>query len=186
MMNECHCERFIHQPARRLTTVLWALCTAAAVAAPVYKATDQDGHIAFTDQPPVVDAESAEQHKIRPLNIAEPIATKAVEPASIPAEVTIPSETRIEQPADGSTLPMGPGKFAVTVSVSPPLTDSEHLQLEMNGVIYGAAQKQRRWSLSNIYRGKHQLRVHRLDNSGGQVNVSETRTLLVLRPSVAR
>ena len=40
-MNEDHCRRFLHQPVRRLTAVLWALCAITAVATPVYKITDE-------------------------------------------------------------------------------------------------------------------------------------------------
>ena len=100
--------------------------------------------------------------------------------------MTIPFETRIEQPADGSTIPMGPGVFTVTVLISPPLTDSEYLQLKVDGAPYGPPQKQQGWSLSNIYRGEHQLRVQRLHHSGAQLDVSDTSTVFVLRPSVAR
>ena len=185
-MNEGHCKRVVHPPAGRLVALLCALCTAAAVATPVYKMTDKDGHVTFTDQPHTADAESVERHDVRPLNTAEPHETNPVEAALTPAEVSVPFETRIEQPADGSTIPMGPGNFTVNVLVSPPLTDSEHLQLELDGAAYGVPQKQHWWSLTNIYRGEHQLRVYRLHSSGAQVDVSDSSTLFVLRPSVLR
>ena len=185
-MNEGHRQRFAYQTARRLTAVLWAFSAVAAAATPVYKITDENGNVVFTDQPPAVGAESAEQHTIRPLNTAEPVAINPVEPAPAPAAMNSPFETRIEQPADGSTIPMGPGNFSVTVLISPPLTDSEHLQLEIDGAPYGPPQRQQQWSLSNIYRGEHQLRVHRLHSSGAQVDGSDTSTVFVLRPSVAR
>ena len=185
-MNEGHRKRFAYQTARRLIAVLWALCTVATAATPVYKITDDNGNVVFTDQPPAVNAESAKQHTIRPLNTAEPLAIKPGEPSPAPAAVNIPFETRIEQPADGSTIPMGPGNFSVSVLISPPLTDAEHLQLEMDGAPYGAPQRQQQWSLSNIYRGEHQLRVYRLHSSQAQVDVSDTSTVFVLRPSVAR
>jgi hypothetical protein len=60
------------------------------------------------------------------------------------------------------------------------------LQLEIDGAPYGLPQKQHRWSLSNIYRGEHRLRIQRLHSSGMQVDVSDTSTVFVLRPSVAR
>jgi hypothetical protein len=185
-MNNGHRKRFVYQVGRRLIAALWSLCAVVAVATPVYKVTDENGNVGFTDQPPAVDADSAEQHTIRPLNAAEPFATKPVEPEPAPAEVTIPFETRIEQPADGGTIPMGPGNFIVTVSINPPLTDSEDLQLEIDGAPYGPPQKQHWWPLDNIYRGEHQLRVLRLHSSEGQVDVSDTSTVFVLRPSVAR
>ena len=185
-MNEGHRKRLIYASTRRLTAVLWALCAVAAAATPVYKITDENGNVVFTDQPPAVDAESVEQHTIRSLNTAEPLAIKPVEPAPPPTAANIPFETRIEQPANGSTIPMGPGNFSVTVLISPPLTDAEHLQLEMDGAPYGPPQKQHQWSLSNIYRGEHQLRVHRLHSSGAQMDTSDTSAVFVLRPSVAR
>ena len=185
-MNEGHRRRSVYDSARRFTAVLWALCAVAAVATPVYKVTDENGNVVFTDQPPAVDAESAKQHTISPLNTTEPLAIKPVEPAPTAAAVNIPFETQIEQPADGSTIPMGPGNFSVSVLISPPLTDAEHLQLEIDGAPYGPPQRQQQWSLSNIYRGEHQLRVHRLHSSGAQTDVSDTSTVFVLRPSVAR
>lgn len=185
-MNEDHYKHFIYPSARRLTAVLWALCAVAAAATPVYKITDENGNVVFTDQPPAVDAESAKQHTVSPLNTAKPLAIKPVEPAPAPSAVSIPFETRIEQPVDGSTIPMGPGNFSVYVLISPPLTDAEHLQLEIDGAPYGPPQRQQQWSLSNIYRGEHQLRVHRLHSSGAQMDVSDASTVFVLRPSVAR
>ena len=185
-MNNGHRKRFVYRAGRRLIAALWSLCAVVAVATPVYKITDEDGNVFFTDQPPAVDAESVELHTIRPLNAAAPLAAKPVEAEAAPAEVPIPFETRIELPADGSTIPMGPGNFSVTVSISPPLTDSEHLQLEIDGAPYGPPQKQLRWSLNNIYRGEHQLQVQRLHISRAQVDVSDTSTVFVLRPSVAR
>jgi hypothetical protein len=186
-MNEGLRKRFLYPPARQLTAVWWALCAVAVAATPVYQVTDEDGNVLFTDQPAAVDAESAEQLTIRPLNTAEPPpAATPDEPKPTPAAMIIPFETRIEQPAHGSTIPMGPGAFTVTVSISPPLTDSEHLQLEMDGAPYGPPQTQHQWSLTNIYRGAHQLRVQRLQNSGAQLDVSDASTVFVLRPSVAR
>ena len=88
-MNEGHRRRSVYDSARRLTAVLWALCAVAAVATPVYKITDENGNVVFTDQPPAVDAESAKQHTIRPLNTAEPLAIKPVEPAPARAAVNL-------------------------------------------------------------------------------------------------
>ena len=83
-MNEGYRKRFLNLPAWRLTAVWWALCAVAAVATPVYQITDEDGNLVFTDQPPAVDAESAEQLTIRPSIPPNPLPQRQTNPNQPP------------------------------------------------------------------------------------------------------
>ena len=118
-----------------------AICLApahTALAQPVYKVTDTDGNVTFTDTPPLSSDSIVEEHSVH-----APIVT----------------------PAENATIPMGPGNFAVQAALSPRLASSETLQLLLDGEPVGAPQRTANWQLTNVYRGEHRLQVVRLDES---------------------
>ena len=182
-----------HQQAQRWRMTSWvlsgALCLAPAqktLAQVVYKVTDADGTVTFTDTPPLSGDGTAEEHSIKAPNSAKPPPT-TLAPAA-PAAVKEPPRynTQIVTPTDNATIPMGPGNFAVQAAWNPSLASGETLQLLLDGEPVGAPQQTASWQLTNVYRGEHRLQVVRLDESGAQLDASAASTVLVLRPSVNR
>ena len=131
------------------------LLASSIASAQVYRTTDSDGNVIFTDTPP---PGGAEEVKLNPTN-----TTPATEIASPPEPVAEESEEESEQeieysirisaPADGSTIPMGIGSFTVIAAVSPGLEEGETLQLIMNGSNHGEPQNP-----EQLGPGKHQAR----------------------------
>ena len=166
-----------------------AICLAPAhgsIAQPVYKVTDADGNVTFTDTPPLSSDDTIEEHSVHAPNSAKPTATPRAPDESVEVEEPIRYDTRIVTPADHATLPMGPGNFSVQAALTPRLASDETLQLLLDGEPVGAPQRIANWQLTNVYRGEHQLQVVRLDERGVQLDASPASTVYVMRPIVNR
>ena len=177
---------------RRSLTALIAVIAAAlsftAAAQTVYKVTDKNGRITYTDVAPAPGENIIEEVAVPETNTARPVlpAAAQVDEAANSASPTPDYVTVISLPADGATIPMGPGDFSVEAQASPALGAAERLQLEVDGALFGPPQAHSHWQLTNIFRGAHALRVMRLDESGNTIDTSEISTVYVLRPSVLK
>ena len=170
-------------------TLVGAICLALThnlMAEPVYKVTDADGDVTFTDTPPLSGDSTVEEHSIQIPNFAKPTEMTRTPAAPFEAEESTRYDTRIVTPANNSTIPMGPGNFTVQAAMNPPLAPDENLQLLLDGEPVGAPQRIANWQLTNVYRGEHRLQVVRLDESGRQLDTSAASTVYVMRPSVKR
>ena len=169
-----------------LLTGMWLAPAHILMAQPVYKVTDTDGNVTFTDTPPLSSDSIVEEQPVHTPNSAKPTATTLTPPTSVEVEVPTRYDTRIVTPAENATIPMGPGNFAVQAALSPRLASSETLQLLLDGEPVGAPQRTANWQLTNVYRGEHRLQVVRLDESGAPVDTSAASTVFVMRPIVNR
>lgn len=170
-------------------TLVGAVCLALThnlMAEPVYKVTDADGDVTFTDTPPLSGDSTVEEHSIQTPNFAKPTEMTRTPAAPVEAEESTRYDTRIVTPANNSTIPMGPGNFTVQAALNPRLAPDENLQLLLDGEPVGAPQRIANWQLTNVYRGEHRLQVVRLDGSGTQRDTSAASTVYVMRPSVNR
>lgn len=155
-------------------------------AAQIYKSTDEQGNVTFSDMPPAEGP--SEQIKLRETNSAPPpemtepqqpdSGTAEEEPAGIEYSVAITS------PANETTIPMGPGNFSVSATVEPGLSSGSLLQLYIDGSASGNPQSSNTWELTNVFRGAHDLSVAVVDDRGDQLAASEPVRVYVLRPSV--
>jgi hypothetical protein len=169
-----------------LMVVVGSTASATAAAQTIYKVTDKNGQITYTDVAPEAEGSIVEE-----VTVAEPNTAVPVPPEATPLDGTGPTEntapdylTLISRPADGTTVPMGPGDFTVEAQASPALGAAERLQLTVDGTPFGVPQTSPRWQLNNIARGAHELQVMRLDDSGNTIDTSDISTVYVLRPSV--
>lgn len=169
-----------------LIAVVGAAASTIGAAQTLYKITDKDGQITYTDVLPASEDFVVEEVSVPQPNTAMPVVPGAG-PLDGTSAVASPAPdylTLISLPADGTTIAMGPGDFEVEAQASPALGIAERLQLEVDGAPFGAPQTNSRWQLSNIARGAHGLRVMRLDELGQTIDTSDTSTVYVLRPSV--
>ena len=176
---------YLSIPVGRLVAgALW-LCIGADLAAqPVYKVTDEEGNVTFTDTPRDNGQVQVETQTVNPTNTAKAVST--AEPISEASERSAPVsyDTRIVTPAENATIPMGPGNFTVEASLSPAIRGDERLSLLLDGEPVGVPQRMPIWQLTNVYRGAHQLQVVRLTGTGRQLDASGQRTVYVMRPMV--
>ena len=183
----------LSRQTKRWQAINWlltgAICLGPAhttLAQPVYKVTDANGDVTFTDTPPLSIGGTSEEHAVHAPNTAKPTETTRAPATPFEVEERIRYNTRTVTPADNATIPMGPGNFAMQPALSPRLTPSETRQLLLDGDPVGAPQRIANWQLTNVYRGKHQLQVVRLDARGAQLDASPASTVYVMRPIVNR
>lgn len=152
----------------------------------VYRTVDEHGNVVFTDTPPANGA-SSEPVDVRRTNITAPPeniyqpAKTAEEPTS---DTTTPTKVTITQPANETTIALGPGNFQVVASVTPALKESEKLQLYVDAAPHAGPQTATTWALTNISRGPHDLTVQVVDGEGATVATSDAVRVYVLRPAL--
>lgn len=169
-----------------LAGIVIAALLSQSAAAQIYKYKDADGNVVFSDKRPAGDHnEPVEEVKLGTTNSAQtPPTIPSSEPLRKPAKPeAVVYETVITSPADNTTIPMGPGNFAVTTLISPSLGANEFLQLTIDGAPVGNPQRSNSWQLSNVFRGEHNMIVQRISSSN-VVDSSVPVTVYVLRPSI--
>ena len=145
--------------------------------AQIYKTVDEDGNVTYTDQPP----QGAQEVELRDTNrLGPPPTINYPKPAPEPEKTSY--EVRIDTPEDEAIIPLGPGNFSVSASVSPRPEGGTQLQLMDNGDPYGSPQSSSSWALTNMHRGTHELEVALLDSKGKELARSNRVTVHVFRP----
>ena len=165
-----------------LTLVLLPLCVSADS---IYRTTDEEGNVVFTDAPSA-DGGTAEAVSVQRTNTAAPPSPNSypdssggggTEPDAPPYNVAITS------PVDETSFPMGPGNFSVSASIYPSLEKYESLQLFMDGEPWGSTQPSAFWDLTNVFRGAHDITVGVINADGETLATSEPVRVYVHRPS---
>ena len=148
----------------------------------MFKATDEDGNLTFTDTPPVSGDSTIETHSLTASNSATPTETMRNPATLVAVEESPRYDTRIVTPANNSNIPMRPGNFTLQAALNPRLAPDENLQLLLDGEPVGTPQRIANWQLTNVYRGEHRLQVVRLDERG----TSAASRVYVMRPTLNR
>ncbi|MFK7829686.1 MAG: hypothetical protein AB8B57_07915 [Congregibacter sp.] len=169
--------------------------------AQIYKVTDDENGVVFTDRPETVsndgtaggeghDKSTVERIEIPETNTVTPVQVKprrarssAPSDAGADADAQSPKVV-ITSPANEATIAMGPGNFTVSASATPPLARGESLLLTMDGQPVGSAQQSSSWSVQGALRGPHDLVVLRTARAGKTISSSEPVRIYVLRPSL--
>ena len=151
----------------------------------IFRTTDEQGNVIFTDKPPA-SSTTTEAVDLPPTNTtpATPIPPRPKpkpereepEAAGITVAITVPPNE--------TTIPLGPGNFAVNVDVEPALGQGATLQLYMDGIPWGDPQRNNSWALTNVFRGAHDITVAVVDEQGQHLASSEPVRVYVLRPSI--
>ncbi len=165
--------------------VFIALASSLLAQAEVYKSTDANGNVTYTDQPDknTRPVDVRDTNSIPAVKISEPDKDAAGSPSTETETVTYRS-VRVVEPADDSGIPHGPGNFTVSASSKPELAKNHALQLYMDGKAYGEANTTGSFALTNVDRGTHKLNVSVVDAAGKKIKSSKTIKVHVFRPSV--
>lgn len=169
-----------------LFLLIFCLSLGASAQTRIYKIVDAQGNVTFTDKPPSPNNRDASTVKLNEINISAPTSERdRAEQTSTQddSEAKTKYTVGISSPPDSTTIPMGPGNFSITASVSPALEDGAQLQLSMNGTLYGEPQTSSVWVLSNVLRGAHDFSVSVVSKDGSQLAKSSPVRIYVLRPS---
>lgn len=170
---------------RALLLLAMLLACFSSMADSIYRTTDADGNVVFTDAP-TATSRPAEAVDVQRTNTIAPIQITPLPETNAPgAEGAVaPLYTvTITSPANETSFPMGPGNFSVSVSVRPALKKYEGLQLFLNGVPWGTPQRDTMWDLINVFRGQQDLTVAVVNNAGETLAMSPPVRVFVHRPS---
>lgn len=162
------------------------LLLSGAASAQVYKVTDEENGVVFTDRPDPGAGARVESIEIPDSNRASPPPEipRAERAADRKPDPKPEATVSITSPGDESTIAMGPGNFTVSAAARPPLEEGEELLLMMDGQPYGPAQAGTTWFVEGAMRGPHDLVVQRRNQDGESLATSEPVRVYVLRPSV--
>lgn len=160
----------------------------------VYRVTDEQGNITFTDQP---EANSGviEQQRVSVINLMRaPVSPKPEDNGAAHSPVTNSgsaasassiqpyTQAIIVSPREGSTLRNTAGAMTVELSLMPPLQAGHQVQLWVDGQRYGSAIKATTLHVANIERGPHQLICRVLNADGRPVASTAAVSVHVKRP----
>ncbi|GEM_PF-1885133 len=161
-----------------LLALLVSFCLSiGSIAAPIYRAVNDDGSVTFSDQEPLDGyADEVELGK----TIIHPAVTVPANPlitASEAENLSSSKKVRIHAPADESVVHGTDNRLTVSVSVSPAIGEREQLQLLHNGSAYGPPQSSGQWNLARINPGTQKFSVRFQDSSGQRISESDTITI---------
>jgi hypothetical protein len=140
--------------------LLVSFCTSAAQ---VYKWTDKEGSVHYSDVPqgnativPIRDNEK--------LAVVTP--TTKPSPNRTEKKSTADNSITIEQPKDQETLQNTGGELAITIASATPLAQGDKWQVMIDGKKLGDLQSSNNITLQNIERGEHTLQIYAVDTHG--------------------
>ena len=160
----------------------------------VYRVTDEQGNITFTDQP---EANSGviERQIVSVINLMRaPVSPKPEDNGAAHSPVTNSgsaasassiqpyTQAIIVSPREGSTLRNTAGAMTIELSLIPQLQTGHQVQLWVDGQRYGSAIKATTLHVANIERGPHQLICHVLNADGRPVAITAAVSVHVKRP----
>ncbi|WP_189471204.1 DUF4124 domain-containing protein [Litchfieldella qijiaojingensis] len=179
----------------RLIGLVFGLCLPlAASATPIYRGTDAQGNVIFTDRP----LPGAERVELPPVTVVPSRKLQLSEPSreadrdrmrreeTAPLPPFMPYTTfRITSPGDGETLPTGyAGNVRVELNIEPELRRDNRVRLLVDDRVSQTARHTSTFMLTNLERGEHELRAELLDTNGEVRHLSAPVTLYVQRASV--
>ena len=159
--------------------VALALCTTLALAAP-YKWVDKDGKVHYSDQPPPggVKAEKVELKPLTEVSIepAPPSSDAAASAASATAERSSYRSLTITSPEDQATIREASTGLAISVSLEPPLSGDDRLELTLDGTVVTQ-------NIPSIERGEHRVGARVIGADGSERIAAPTVTIFVHQTS---
>jgi hypothetical protein len=153
--------------------------------AEVYKRTNPDGSVEFTDVP---DSSKEKPVEMEPLPTFTPPPMRPTRPTRSPSRASTRYDSiAITSPANDGTIRDNAGNVSVTVTISPALRANHSLILLLDGKQQDESGSGS-FRLTNIDRGTHQLQAKVVDAKGKTLLSSDTvefhlhRTSLLNRP----
>lgn len=150
----------------------------------VYKDTDENGEVTFSDVPtPTSESVVLEPPNTTHMVQVSPKRTSDKE-AREEANKHMNYNVSILSPKNEESFANGVMKVTLVVDVTPTLRKGHSLQLFHQGAPIGEPQRQKKFLIENLTRGAHQFYVEVIDSSGRSMGQSPTVTVYQQRPSI--
>lgn len=169
----------------RTVIVTMLLVIATPALAKMYKCTDADGNIIYTDEPCI----GGEELKLPPLpTFKSPPAKPNTKPASSESKAFEYTKLEISKPRNEQMLEDQTGKVEILVDIVPALQhlDGHRLTISLDGTKLKGSGTTTRIQLDKVDRGSHTLQVSIIDESGAVLKTSPSVTFHNRRPSLNR
>ncbi|KTD73105.1 DUF4124 domain-containing protein [Legionella tucsonensis] len=169
-------------------SLMMVICVAS-YATQIYKWTDSQGNVHFSDTPRQ-GAETVIIPETQSFSSPPPSTqTPAQKPEQIDEDDTVKlnhsyTKIAITQPKTGATIRNNQGFVVVTTEVEPDLRPGDRLQLIYDSGTLGEPQVNPVFEVNDMYRGSHTLAVQIVDADGNVIDTSEPITIYVFRPRV--
>lgn len=169
------------------SVVYISLLLISAAHANIYKWTDSNGIVHYSDTP----QSGATQVVLPPSEPATPVVKEAnpnnsSKPNSSQT-IQVPTKDKavaIAQPRSEETIRNNQGFVPVIVNVEPELEAGDLLQVALDGQLIGKPQNTKLFAVNNVLRGEHSLTVQLMDAEGKVIATSEPVTIYMHRPRV--
>ncbi|MDY7116507.1 DUF4124 domain-containing protein [Halomonas sp. SSL-5] len=177
-----------------LTLVLVMTFGVAAEAQKIYRTTDAQGNVVFTDNPD----RGGEQVELAPVTVVPstgevrtggaPRVEGAAAPSASPGQPFMPYDSfRIVSPTHEQAFPVGAaGNITVDLGVEPGLREDHRVRLLVDGRVSQSAMHTTAFMVPNMNPGEHVLQAELLDAGGEVRHRTSPVTIYVLRANVNR
>lgn len=166
---------------RQLSAVFLSLLTCA-VSAQVFKWTDSQGVVHFSDTPHP-GAQTIDNIQTQSYSAPRPSKHSTV-PAATKKNKKEYTKIAILQPQDQATIRNNQGYLVVSVEILPKLLRGHKVQIVFDGKAQGEPQDSLMFQLNGIYRGAHNVAVQIVDENGEVVKTSPSVVFYMQRPRV--
>ena len=145
------------------------------VQATIYKTTDDQGNVTYSDSKPVnKTAEKVKLKPIAPLGTSTVTTYKPTVRNENKPSVDVYSDFRIIEPADNATVHNG-GNFTVKVALSPRLASGHRIRLTLDGKVKEKPKRSLNFTLLNVERGSHSLSAEVISSDGKVIKAANSR-----------
>ena len=153
--------------------------------AEVYRNVDAYGNVTFSDEP----SEGAEAIDVKPVTtVTLPKPQNVRETDKLREEVqregSVYESVSFAHPENNQAFHSGSGDIQFEVRSTPGLQDGHKYEVTLDGQPVGQSTSGN-VTVSNVFRGTHDARVHIVDENGVQVKTGPAISFTVHRPSVA-
>lgn len=169
---------------RFLLLTLLALSIATPVnasTAKIYVWRNEKGELVYSDTP----RPGAEEVKTKPGNVIKSSTSVETQVLDInKKEIEEKYQVIINQPKNNITIRDNTGSIMIIGSIKPIFKSGLRVQLMLDGQPYNKPQTHTRFSLRNIDRGEHQIKMKLLNEKGKVIALSKAITFYMHRASV--
>ena len=168
---------------KKYCLAVWIVLVAFPLKANIYKWTDSNGNVNFSDKP----HPGAEEIKIPTVQTySVPTIPLPESPAEMVADVRVETNYNISiaQPEDQATIRNPQGSVSIVLDLTPALKQGDKIQLLIDDHPLGAPQASTFFSLEDIKRGSHTLVAQVVDLQDKVIQTSNEVTFYMMPPRV--
>lgn len=170
---------------KRYTVAVFMLLAMHCLQAQIYKWTDSDGIVHFSDIPHVgattikLPEVKKNNSSVNPLLDKEPVASSVTTNSTANYR-----DIAITAPKNDATIRNNQGYVPVIVSIEPELKPGDLIQILFDGEPLGKPKASMISAINDIKRGTHTIAASVVDKDGGVIKTSEAVTIYMHRPMV--